>query len=312
MSAVLKLTEGTKVEVTTIATAAVLLDLNVSVWSGRKRDKKTSEEVTTSKGAGSTKAASVIKNLMSDDADLDAIKAYAQGLRNYVQTNTLTWTDGGTRLLPSRSIFEVTNEIEARAKQFDILVDKFVDNYSIKVSAAAFKLGALFDRTEYPDPQVVRRKFNVRYVISPVPTAGDFRVDVQNDVGEFLQKQYKEAAERRLIDLMRETCERAYETLKHMQERLQATLEHEGDELGDKRKQPKLYQSMLDNAVEMATMLDRLNVMGDGQLADCAARIRRLVAPLDIKSLRESKDTQASAKKQVEDILSAFSFGSLE
>ena len=38
--------------------------------------------------------------------------------------------------------------------------------------------------------------------------------------------------------------------------------------------------------------------------------MRRMLAPLDIKTMRESRESQESVKKQVEDILEQFDFGS--
>lgn len=299
--------EDDNMEISTIATSAVLLDVNISIWTGRKRDKKTTEEVTQSKNAGSTKAASVIKNLMSDDTDLDKIRAYAQDTRLYVLKHTITWTDGGTRLLPTKLIFEVTNELDSREVEFHRLVEKFVDGYSLKVSAAAFKLGQLFDRNEYPDAQDVKNKFAMRYIMSPVPMSGDFRVDVQKDTAKYLKEQYEKAAMDRVSALMREPWERAYEHLAHIKERMEAALAYEFDPLNpDGRRAPKLFQSMIDNGMEQANLLDKLNVANDPQLKDCAARMRRMLSNMDIKSIRESKDQQESVKKQVEEIINDF------
>jgi len=304
--------EGKNVEIATIATSAVLLDLHVSSWTSRKRDKKTSAEVNHDKQTTSDKAASVVKNLMSDDADLDAIRAYGQDTRLWVQKHTLAWSDGGTRLLPSQLIFEVTSEIEARITAYDALVAKFVSGYSVKVSAAAFKLGKLFDRSEFPDADAVARKFNMRYTVSPVPTVGDFRVDVQNDIGDRLKEHFQKAATDYITTAMREPWERVYNSMVHMKERLEASIAHEAEEGEDARRRPKLFQSLIDNNLELATMLDKLNIAKDPQLSDCAARIRRMVSSLDIKSVRESKDTQMSIKKQVDDILDTFNFGGFD
>lgn len=300
-------------EITTIATAAILIDLNISTWTGRKRDKKTTQEVMSSKQTGSDKAASVIKNLMSDDKELDAIKAYAQETRLYVAKHTYPWGDGGSRLLPSGLIFEVTGELDGRIQEFESMVQRFVADYSVKVNAAAFKLGQLFDRNEYPTVDVVRSKFKMRYIPSPVPTQGDFRVDVQNDVGEFLKTQFKQEADARVTAMMREPWERIYENLQHVKERMEAALSYDVDvHLPDGRRAPKLFQSLLDNALDLANLMDKLNIMNDPQLSDCTAKMRRLFADKDIKSVRESKEVQATIKTQVEEILSTFDFGGFD
>ena len=302
-------TKEPQVEVATIATSAVLIDLHVSTWTGRKRDKITSAEVNTAKQTTSDKAASVIKNLMTDDKELDAVRAYAQDTRLWLQKRTITWSDGGTRLLPSSAIFEITSELDGRITEYDNRVATFIANYPLKVSAAAFKLGMLFNRAEFPSADSLARKFGMHYVISPVPTAGDFRVDVQNEVGEYLKAQYSKAADSKIVSMMREPWERAYDTLKHTVERMDAMLAFEPGDADTKRNRPKLFQSTFDNGLEMARLLDSLNITNDPQLADCAARMRRLFSAHDVKTVRESPEAQASIKKQVEDMFEVFDFG---
>ena len=56
-----------------VARAAMLVDLQISLYSGRKQDKATQAEVTQSKSAKSSKAASVYKSLFAECAELDAI-----------------------------------------------------------------------------------------------------------------------------------------------------------------------------------------------------------------------------------------------
>ena len=298
------------VEVSTIATAAVLIDMNISTWTGRKRDKQTTDEVNVNKQTGSNKAASVIKNLMSDDTDLDRIRAYAQDTRLFLMKHTFAWGDGGTRLLPSALIFDVTSQLDGRIQQFDMLVNAFCNNYGLKVSAAAFKLGQLFNRAEFPDTETVRRKFNVRYVLHPVPTSGDFRVDVQKDVGEYLKKQFETAANDRVTAMLREPWQRIYENLTHVKERMEAALAFEpAGEGEDKRRAPKIYQTVIDNAIDLAGLLDKLNISKDPALDECVASMRRLFVNLDIKSVRESKEVQASVKTKIDDILGKFDFG---
>jgi hypothetical protein len=304
--------QGTDVEIATIATSASLIDFNVGVWTGRIRDKKTTEEVTRDKQAGSSKAATVVKHLMTDDKDLDKIRAYAQECRMYVAKNTWRWTDGGTRLLPSKVIFEVTNELEGRSIEFFKLVDIFVNAFPLKVSAAAFKLGQLFDRNEFPDAQDVRKKFHFGYNITPVPTSGDFRVDVQKDVGDFLKKKFEADAEKKINAMLREPWERVYEHLSLVKERMDAALAYEATSAEDGRRAPKLFQSLIDNALDLVNSLDRMNVTGDAQLAECAAKMRRMFSSMDIKTVRESKDVQESVSKQVADLMAEFNIQPLE
>lgn len=296
----------------TIASSAVLITLNVSVWTGRKLDKSTTKEVTDSKRAGSAKAASVTKHLLAEDAELDKLRAYAGDTRNYLARQTLPWGDIGMRLLPVKSMFEVEQELINRKAEFDTLVDAFLANYSVKVSAAAFQLGELFKRDEYPSEQQLRAKFRMRWAMDPVPTAGDFRVDVQNNGMEHLQSQFEREVSSRLAALTREPWERVHTCLTHVQERLAEACAHaDAAGLNEKKRAPKLFGSMIDNALDLCNLLDKLNVTNDAALADVATRMRQTFSGVSIESVRESDERKRALKSKVESILKSFDFSDL-
>lgn len=65
-----------------IVSSAVLLDLNISVWAGRKKDKTNTEKVVADNHAQSKDAALVTKRLFVDNPKLDAINKQASAIRN--------------------------------------------------------------------------------------------------------------------------------------------------------------------------------------------------------------------------------------
>lgn len=298
-------------QIATIATSALLVELNIRMWTGRKRDKTTTAEVTQRAQASSSKAASVIKNLLSDDTDLDKIRSYAQDTRLYVQKHTFAWNDAGARLLPTGLVIDVTSELEARETAFNRLVQVFLQSYNTKISAAAFKLGSLFNRNEYPSIAEIERKFSMGFKVFPVPTAGDFRVDIQAQTAEFLREKFQKDAEARVAEMMREPWERIYAQLTHVRERMETALAYNPD-AEDAGRAPRLFQSMIDNALDLSRLLEKMNVTNDPQLTDCVLRIRRLFSDVNINVVREDKDKQGELKKSVEDILGAFDFGGFD
>ena len=93
----------------TLSTSALLFDISFSVWTGRKQDKNATREVTNNKKAAKD-AASVTKYLMAGTDKLNKIVAYTQQVRHWVNTNTLPWSDTGTRLLPAEKFMEFKDE----------------------------------------------------------------------------------------------------------------------------------------------------------------------------------------------------------
>ena len=64
-----------------ISTAAMLVELSIGTWTGRKLDKRASKDVTSQNNAA-TGVASVSKRLLGDCAELDAVQKFAANARN--------------------------------------------------------------------------------------------------------------------------------------------------------------------------------------------------------------------------------------
>ena len=64
-----------------IASSAVLIDLSISCWTGRKLDKRASNDVTAQNNAAKG-VANVHKKLLGDCAELDAVQKFAANARN--------------------------------------------------------------------------------------------------------------------------------------------------------------------------------------------------------------------------------------
>lgn len=83
-----------------IARRNLLVDLRVSLYSGRRKDRATQEEVQHAKGAASRRAASVYKSLFAECAELETITSIQNRARRRHYAMTAPWSDTGTRLLP--------------------------------------------------------------------------------------------------------------------------------------------------------------------------------------------------------------------
>lgn len=282
----------------TLSSSAMLLDLNISTYTGRKQDKATAAEVNAAKNAKSKNAASVYKSLFTEDADLEAITSYAGKVRAWLYSVTLPWSDSGTRLVPTKAFFDVSHELSEHTNEFNRLVQAFLQNYSVKISAQAFKLGALFNPAEYPSVDDVARKFSLRYNFSPVPEVGDFRVDIPAEAVALLKQDFEQTTKLRLQEAMNEPWERLYEEVTHIKNKM--TDKEDG-------KPNKLYESMLENALSLCRTLDSLNIMGDPDLESARRALELSLTDVDIKTLRQSPEVRASIKTQMEELTEKFS-----
>lgn len=279
-----------------LSSSAMLLDLNISVYTGRKQDKATANEVSLAKGARKS-ATSVHKNLFAEDDDLAAINSYVGLVRTWLYQVTLPWSDTGTRLVPTKAFFDISHELNQHEQQFNALVDRFVNNYSTKVAAQAFKLGKLFDSKEYPDAADLHKKFALRYHFTPVPEAGDFRVDIPAEAAEQLKQKFEATMRDRLEDAMIEPWDRLYEEIVHI--RTKMTPKEDG-------KPSKLFASMLENALRLCETLKSLNVLDDPKLEEARRQLELSLENVDIKSLRESPELRESVKTKMNDLVEKF------
>ena len=283
-----------------VARAAMLVDLQISLYSGRKQDKTTQAEVTQAKGANSKRAASVYKSLFAECVELDAITKFQARARGEHYRLTKPWNDYGARLLPTALLQKYKVEMNQYEAEFKRLVDVFLDKYDTLVAAAAFQLGTLFDRDEYPTREQVARKFRFDISYSPLPTAGDFRLDIESEVQRDLMRQYEKRMEQQLEAAAQDSWTRLHEALTRLSDRL--VVEEDG-------KKRKFHDTMVTGALELCELLTDMNVTNDPALEKARRRLEETLSGVTPKDLRESDGTRAATKQKVDAILAAFDWG---
>lgn len=279
----------------TISSSAMLVEVSISTWTARKLDKAVTDEVNTSKSA-SVNASRVNKNLLPGVEQLDAITKYAAATRSWVAANTLPWNDFGARLVPTEFYFEFNRELTRRKDEFEQMVQDFLVAYPTLISAQAFKLGSMFNRAEYPSVDTLSSRFGMRITYTPVPTAGDFRVDIHNTGLQELRRQYEESAEERVRSAMDELKKRLFNAVHHLIDRM--------TDDGDKRK--RFHSDILDRFAETMASIRMLNVTKDDVLDEFVAHAEHVVSGLSVDDLRDDPDTRKDVKDLMQGVLSKF------
>lgn len=280
-----------------IGSSAMLVELSISTWTARKLDKKVSAEVDLAKGT-KTSAVNVNKNLLAGTGFLDTITKYAANARAWHLSQTLPWSDNGQRLLPVSNFIEYKEQLGKLNDNFDALVDKFIDAYPNLVTAAAFQLGDLFNRDEYPEADAIARKFKFSYNFFPVPQAGDFRVDIGEEARKEIEASCNRMSDSRIEGAMKDAWTRLHEHLLRMSERL---------DYGDADK--KIFRdTLVENAVELVDMLKHFNITRDPKLEQARLDLKSAIGSYDAEMLRELPEARQAVKTKVDEILSKFNF----
>lgn len=293
-----------------IASSAMLVEMSISTWTARKLDKKVSAEVDVSKGT-KTNAGNYNKNLLAGTGFLDTIIKYAANARAWHISQTLPWSDNGLRLLPVSNFINYKKQLTVLEENYMALVDKFLIAYPNLVSAAAFQLGDLFNRDEYPDADKIATRFKFNVNFTPVPTAGDFRIDIEDYIKSEIMQSCNNAYDERLNTAMRHAWDRLHECLVRMSDRLQVDLvDSEEDDGGTGKKfKPRVFRdTLVENAVELVDMLKHFNLTNDTTLEQARLDLHNAIMHQDADSLRDNMHAREEVKRKVDSILNKFNF----
>jgi hypothetical protein len=280
----------------------MLVEFNASQWTARKLDKGATDEIVHTKNAQDKGAARVNKNLLAGRKELEVINKHVGVVRTFVYNNTLPWSDSGIRLLPSIRFMEFNQRMQDFEDEFSKLVADFVDVYPTLITAQAMALGDMFNRDDFPSPSDVAHRFDFRLNYMPVPTAGDFRIDVGNDAEKELKAKLSKLADERIDHAMRDVKARLKEHLDRMSDRLGS------DVVNKEIKTRKFHDSLLDTAHELCDLVKALNITNDQDLEGARKALSEALLGVDVKELRTNMPVRNDVKASVDAIRSKFSF----
>ena len=278
-----------------IASAAMLVEVSISTWTARKLDRSVTDEVNTSKHA-SKHAARVNKNLLAGSKELERINNLAAEIRTWVYIRTMPWSDTGPRLIPTAAFFDFKTELNKYELEFNRRVDVFVQQYPNLIAGQAFKLGDMFDRGDFPTQDAIENKFSFRVTFSPVPSAGDFRVDIGKEAESALREEYEEAYKERVDSAMNDIRKRVRNSLEHLSDRLGYD--------GDTKK--VFHSSIIENLKQVLAAADLMNLVDDVDLRDTRDKVERLIDSVTVKELRKNDHIRKDVRSQVDSILDKF------
>jgi hypothetical protein len=280
----------------------MLVEFNASVWTARKLDKTTTSEVVASKNAGAKDAARVNKHLLAGRTELDIIQQAVGRARQFVYDNTAPWSDSGLRLLPTVNFMKFTERMNDFEEEMEALVKAFVVIYPTLITAQALALGDMFKRDDYPSANEMMTKFSFRVNYMPVPSSGDFRVDVGNQAQAELKARLESLTQERIDSAMADVRERLSTHLKRMSDRLTT------DYVGGEAKQRRFHDTLVDGALELCDLTKALNVTNDVTLETARSQLEQLLVGVTPTDLRKNEAIRQDVKRNVDAILDKFNF----
>ena len=276
---------------------AVLVELNISVWTANKLDRDVSNKVSTDANA-SVDAGQYRKNLMAGTTKRKAIADYASGCRLWHSSRTLPWADKGQRMLPMPLFFEYKEEAKVRREVFNEMVEDFVKEYPELVSNAATHLGALYDPTDYPSADEISNRFGFRTVFSPIPESGDFRVDAPAEELQEMRDEYDARLDERLAEAMQHPWKKLHKELTDMHAKLVKATQTDSS--------MRWHDTFLTNPAELCSLLTHMNVTNDPKLEQARQELERAIMGKNIDSLKTDDLEQAELKDDLKVVLDKY------
>jgi hypothetical protein len=282
-----------------ISSSAVLVSLNISVWPASTIDKEVTTRVLDDAMAHQN-AGKFKKDLLAGTSLRKDIENRAARSRQFHAKQTIPWADKGDRLLPTCLFLEYKQTIDKELLEFNGMCEEFFQAYPTLCAAAPVNMGKLFKRDDYPDLDVVRGRFGFRSRISPLPEAGDFRLDVSNqeiaDQIADIKTKYDADMQARLADAMRDPWDRLHKMLTTISSKL----------TDDKSEGKRYHDTLVTNPLELCALLGKLNITKDPKLEDARLQLEATMRHADIEVIKSSPDVRESIKAKVDTILGKF------
>jgi hypothetical protein len=290
--------------VISLATSAVLVSAEVSVWSATKQDRLISNEVTTAKKADHS-AGRYVKNLLADDPTHKQLLNYRQTVYNWLRRSTYDWS-GSLRLLPVINLPKFKAEFHQHEKSYFALRDAFLDKYPTIVSNMAFKQGDMFDRSEYPSVDQIKDKFRIRLYVAEVPTS-DYRCSIAEDLAEDLKLTYQKQINDEIVpQVMADIASQFIEVMESISHCCGVD-EISSSSTGEvKTKKRKIYDTTIEKARGLCETFREFNLTNDADLEKASVSLENVLRGVGADDIRESDAVRESVRKGVDDILTKY------
>ena len=282
-----------------IASSAMISELNVSLWTGRKKDKRASHKVTEDNNAEEG-SAGVYKKLLGDCPELDAILKHVGHVRNHIHyAMTMPWGDLGQRLVTTAMSFDYTTKMSEAEDKFWVLVTAFLKVYDWEVAQSQAKLGDMYNPADYLSSEQIKDKFNFRMVLAPVPE-NNWLCELGKDQLAEVETRYQEHYEAQIHQAMHDIADRTTVALTKLHDQLDWVA-------GEKNK--RIFESVFDTCLDMIDMLDTCNLTGDTQMIAIHSKLKAQfgnefgMMGLSTEALKEDDVLREQTKTVLADVL---------
>lgn len=288
--------------VPTLNSSAMLVNMTIGNWTASKKDKNASQGLAAANGINQKDLARAYKSLV-DSPKLDVIKSLIVRIHEINRNMTLDWA-AKLRLLTTANYANHVASVTKLEQEYWAAVDDFIDtDYQWQAADMQVKLGKMYDVADYPSASDLRRKFYFKVEYFPVPSAGDFRVDLANDAQEVLRTHYETVYANAIDAAMKGLWDRLHTVVKGMSEQLTETQVKDPTTGKIKVTRGRIYDSRVDGMNDLVGMLDTCNIANDPDMTNTANRLRAAFNGINTKEDIRSDTVRAETKKRIDEVI---------
>lgn len=270
---------------------AMLVSLHITAWQASRYDGRISAEVAEQYGADMDAGRYNKALLPKTCAVWRGLKGAHSAARATHRELTLPWSENGSRVLPVQGYEAYVEAMGRHQAVVREAVDLFLTEYPSLRQAAPERLGDLFRGEDWPDASDLRCKFSFGWDIMPLPSAGDFRVDLAREEADAVRATIERSVQATTAQAMADVWRRVYDATEHMTSRLRGDgvcncTACGGRAVGSDR----LNESAIENLRSLCVLLPRLNMTGDERLSDATSRLHDMLAGISVEDLRASRE----------------------
>lgn len=231
---------------------------------------------------------------------VDPIQRFESSVRNnFINNLTLPWERGGTCLVPAKVIDKFMSGIGNLRQEYDTLVAEFLDRYEDIVADAKIRLNGDFDASRYPSRQDVSACFRMEVSYSPLPDAGDYRIDVSKEIMEEVRAETNRAAEARYEAARQDLRQRLIDKVEHLADRCKAINESD---------KTRWYESNLTNITDLIDLIPDMLIGDDEDLIKAVADAKAMLDGIDSDLIKGNESVRDDIRKKAAAIVSSLQF----
>lgn len=264
---------------------AILIRCTINSFSPNKLDEGATNKVRTET---SSKTAAVVKRLFGKGSLCEEVLTKQTKIRNIFNSMTAPWDERSFRAVSADKFMTVLDTMRKEVYAHDALAEQFYAKYPDLVKEDVIRQGTLYNPKDYPSLEDITGRFKVTLSYNPMPTEGDFRVEMDPEMLETFRKEQQE----KLQAGVQESYDKIVGALKH----LRTTLDGYGPG-------KRLFKSTVGNLVEIAEALPGLNISGDPKLDELAEQIKAQFSGVDVDILKDNPTMREDVSRRTTSIL---------